>query len=196
MTFQNAAMASGLALGLLSGAAQAATITYDINQGIGSGSVVGTIETDATIGVISTANIVSFDLTLNGANGVTRTISSTDSKVLISGSDLTSTASNLFFDYGGNDDGFALFQQTLFTGQKYYCNAASSVTCFAGASVVPEAFDSPSAQFDRSLSGNQIIGTATSPVPLPASAPMFGAAILAFGALGYGVTRKTAAAAG
>lgn len=34
-----------------------------------------------------------------------------------------------------------------------------------------------------------------SAVPLPASAPMFGAAILALGAVGYGVKRKKAAAA-
>ena len=40
-------------------------------------------------------------------------------------------------------------------------------------------------------------GTLTSvvsPVPLPASAPMFGAAVLALGLVGYGVKRKKAAA--
>ena len=34
-----------------------------------------------------------------------------------------------------------------------------------------------------------------SPVPLPASAPMFGAALMAFGAIGYGLKRKKAAGA-
>ena len=37
--------------------------------------------------------------------------------------------------------------------------------------------------------------TIVTPVPLPASAPMFGAAILALGVAGYGVKRKKAAAA-
>ena len=37
--------------------------------------------------------------------------------------------------------------------------------------------------------------TVLSPVPLPASAPMFGAALLALGAVGYGVRFKKAAAA-
>lgn len=39
------------------------------------------------------------------------------------------------------------------------------------------------------------LSKALSPVPLPASAPMFGAALLALGAVGYGVKRKKAASA-
>ncbi|MDX7953451.1 hypothetical protein P7D22_19995, partial [Lichenihabitans sp. Uapishka_5] len=39
------------------------------------------------------------------------------------------------------------------------------------------------------------VNVGVSPVPLPASAPMFGAALLALGAVGYGMKRKKAAAA-
>ncbi|MCW6513182.1 FxDxF family PEP-CTERM protein [Lichenifustis flavocetrariae] len=39
------------------------------------------------------------------------------------------------------------------------------------------------------------VALSVSSVPLPASAPMFGAALLALGAVGYGVKRKKAAAA-
>ena len=41
----------------------------------------------------------------------------------------------------------------------------------------------------------EIRGNIVSTVPLPASAPMFGAALLAFGAVGYGIKRKKVAAA-
>ena len=42
-----------------------ANITYNVNLTFGSaGSMVGTITTDGTIGVLSTSNIVSWNLTL------------------------------------------------------------------------------------------------------------------------------------
>ena len=51
---------------LLGGAVLAAPITYNVNQTIGVGGVVGTIQTDGTIGVLATGNFLAWDLTLNG----------------------------------------------------------------------------------------------------------------------------------
>lgn len=48
---------------------------------------------------------------------------------------------------------------------------------------------------DTNYGHNSVAVFSVSAVPLPASAPMFGAALLAFGAVGYGVRRKKAAAA-
>ena len=49
---------------LLGGALQAAPITYNVNQTIGAGSVVGTVETDGTLGVLGTANFIAWNLAL------------------------------------------------------------------------------------------------------------------------------------
>lgn len=48
---------------------------------------------------------------------------------------------------------------------------------------------------DTNYGHNAVAVFSVSEVPLPASAPMFGAALLALGAVGYGVRRKKAAAA-
>lgn len=48
---------------------------------------------------------------------------------------------------------------------------------------------------DTNYGHNSVAVFAVSAVPLPSSAPMFGAALLAIGAVGYGVKRKKAAAA-
>jgi hypothetical protein len=55
-------------LPLILGAASlcsAGTITYDVAQTIGPGSVTGFIETDGTIGVLDNTNILDFNLLLN-----------------------------------------------------------------------------------------------------------------------------------
>lgn len=50
-------------------------------------------------------------------------------------------------------------------------------------------------QFSSGTPAFEFSNVAVSSVPLPASAPMFGAALLALGGLGYGMKRKKAAAA-
>ena len=160
---------------LLGGALQAAPITYNVNQTIGAGSVVGTVETDGTLGVLGTANFIAWNLALNGV-GASYVITDADSTVLVVGSDTTGTATDIFFNYSGADDGYLLFQQGLFSGMHYWCNATSSTTCFQGASVVPESFSDPSAQ-NEARSGNQIIATAAASVSEPASLALLAAAL-------------------
>ncbi len=98
-----------LGMVLLGGVAHAAPITYNINQSIGGGNVVGTIQTDGAIGVLSSGNFVAWNLTLNGI-GASYNITDANSVVQVQGSDTTATASNLFFDYSGADNGYLLFR--------------------------------------------------------------------------------------
>ena len=96
--------------------------------------------------------------------------------MLVVGSDTTGTATDIFFNYSGADDGYLLFQQGLFSGMHYWCNATSSTTCFQGASPAPESFSDPSAQ-NEARSGNQIIATAAASVSEPASLALLAAAL-------------------
>ena len=53
---------------LASSAASSANIVYSVNHAIGAGSIMGSIETDGTQGLISVANIVSWTLTASSAS--------------------------------------------------------------------------------------------------------------------------------
>ena len=46
---------------LCGGPILAAPITYNVNQTIGGGSVVGTVQTDGTIGVLDDVNFLAWD---------------------------------------------------------------------------------------------------------------------------------------
>src|ERR1019366_3589762 len=76
----------------------AATITYDVNRTIGAGSVIGFVETDGTIGVLSASNILDWNLVLNEGTNPTFDIlgplSGSNSVVGVVGADLSATATN------------------------------------------------------------------------------------------------------
>lgn len=174
MAFATFGLCTGLTLGLLSvgvGVCAAAPITYNIDQIVGVGSVVGTIETDGATGVLSTSDITSWNLMLNG-DGASFALSPANSVVQVVGNDLTATPTTLSFNFSGSDDGYLLFQDGLFSGMHYTCDATEADTCFQGASVIPEAFDSPSAQ-NVPESGVQVLATAAS-VPEPTSIAVLG----------------------
>ncbi len=156
----------------------ASPITYDIDQTIGEGSVTGTIQTDGATGILSSTDIIGWNLELNGV-GASFNLTNSNSGVFVSGSDVTATATDLLFNYSGTDNGHLLFQVSFGDGFNYYCDSPSLTTlCLQGASVVPQFFTDLSAQF-ASLTGNQIIATVpSSAVPEPAAAALLGSGLL------------------
>jgi hypothetical protein len=140
--------------------ADASPITYSVNEIIGGGSVLGQIQTDGTIGTLATANIVGWNLQLNGIGAATTlTSAGNQSSSYIAGNDLTATPSQLLFNFGGTGS-FMLFQHNLFSGAQYYCVDNTSSVCYAGqAAVIPGSIADPSAQH-VAMSGLVVIGTA------------------------------------
>jgi PEP-CTERM motif len=164
------------------GVCNAATIIFNVNQTIGAGSVTGTIQTDGATGVLGQTDVTGWNLQLNGV-GATLNLTNNNSHVFLEGSDVTATATNLFFNYSGGDQGYLLFQINFGSAMQYTCDAtANSGVCSQGASVVPQTISNASAQF-ASVAGNQIIGTAAvAGVPEPATWAMM---LLGFAGLGF-----------
>uniref|UniRef100_UPI0035CB16E5 hypothetical protein n=1 Tax=uncultured Sphingomonas sp. TaxID=158754 RepID=UPI0035CB16E5 len=166
-------------IAISSTAANATTVTYNVNQMIGLGGVEGTIQTDGTIGALTQSNVLGFDL-LVGGPGAAVELTNANSVIVTNGSNLSATASDLFFNYSG-PSGFLLFQLGSFgTGMHYYCNSSTAGTCFQGASAIPASFDSPSAQVEI-RAGNQSIASTMNAVPELDTWAML---ILGFGVMG------------
>ncbi len=138
-----------LTLAMLAGLSSAhAQTTYTVLQRIGKGSVKGTIVTDGKKGRLAASDIIGWSLTLDGP-GATVTLTNANSVVFLSGHDLSATAKHLIYNYNGKDDGFLVFQEHLYSGAQYWCNAVTTQNfdCAAGASVVPQTIGDKSAQY-------------------------------------------------
>jgi hypothetical protein len=117
------------------------------------------------------------------------TISSSDTPHAVygSGADITADATQISFNFSASDGGFLVFQQTMNSGQTYWCVNSNNSTCNDNESVVPQGFMDPSAQFaDRS--GTLVIASTAGTVPEPAT---WALTLLGFAGLGYAGFRRS-----
>lgn len=172
---------------LLAGAASAnaATITYDVDQIIGAGSVTGTVTTDGTIGPLAAGDFTAWSLLLTGAMGATFRLDPANSQVYeqTTDDDVVATKSKITFNFSGTDNGYLLFQEgTVHLGQQYWCNATFSGICLQGKSVSSVVY--PDSNFQNiAASGTQVIAG----VPEPSTWFLMA---LGFAALGTGAARR------
>ncbi len=156
---------------------QASATVFDVNRVIGTGSVTGFLETDGTLGVLSTGSIIDFQLTISapglsgGSPDVINFANST--QIFADGTALSATLTELTFDFlatglmilqGGNN-----FNFWCLDGLNRDCGGDDS-TEFVG-------FASPTAAVSYANVGAVVIGTVQStgvPVPMTLSLMMLG----------------------
>ena len=180
--FRSLAVAVALASAAIA-APSAQAATYIGNRAVGDGSVNFSITTDGTVGVLGSANILSYIIELTNLDG-TFTLTESNSARSIAGGSLSATANDLLFDFGGATGTYALFQApTIGSGDTFYCLQVSG--CFDPTGTPGEAVEATN---DFSFpyvarQGVQVIGSVATPgaVPEPATWAMM---LLGFGAVG------------
>jgi hypothetical protein len=181
-------------LALLSSAypCTAAVITYEVSRTIGAGSVTGFIETDGTIGVLNTSNILDWNLKLNNGTNtfdLLGPLSGSNSAEQVVGADLSATATQLLFDFSGGDGYMILQAPTLFSGFNFWCaQGGTSIQCSnepPGGTEIVNVFPAAANQF-TDLSGTIALGTTG--VPEPASWALL---ILGFAGVGFAGYRRS-----
>jgi len=174
---------------LMAASVASAAITYQVDQTIGLGSVVGTITTDGNTGTLGASDITAWNLNLNGV-GATLNLTNLNSGVFVTGGDVSATTHDLYFNFSGTPGDYLLFQVSFGDGYQYYCDAVSYTVCYEGATVTPQYVLDASEQ-NMPESGNQIIGVAGTPEPAA-----WALMLLGFCGLGAALrSRRTAAAA-
>jgi hypothetical protein len=145
--------------------AHANDITYDVDETIGSNSVVGTITTVAGVtGALTSADIVSTDLTFDGALEID---DPTGALTQVTGDDLTETATALYFNFSDSAVGYFI-PDALSVSDDEWRNA----TVGAEPDYSPAGFQGiyyiPVVQ-SEGVTGDVAIATAAPSVPEPSS---------------------------
>jgi hypothetical protein len=170
-------------IGMATGPAVAATI-YNLNIQSGGTSATGSITTDSTLGVLAEMNILDWNLRLE-TGGEFALVDGSNSGLLLFGTALTATESELFFDFSSVAGGLLVFQGPfLGSGRDALCLSDTTTQCYDDVSQVVVA---TAIQIDSfPMIGNvQIASVGT--VSLPAALPLFASAL---GGLGLAAWRR------
>ena len=153
-------------------------ITYNVSNSVGGGSISGTIETDGTIGILGSTNILDWNLLLNdGTSTFTNTgpLSGNNSQLFFTATtNLTATATQLLFNFSGPTGGVMFQNPTIGSSINYWCMQVGGSVCVGGSFVGEGVFVSKTLQ-TSGFEGTRVIGTAgASSVPEPTSVSLIG----------------------
>jgi hypothetical protein len=162
----------------------AASITYNMDLALGPGTITGFITTNGDIGVLSTGDVIDWNLTLSDG-AVSLTIQ--PGTVAVSGLSLTATSSGLFFDFSGVSGAFFGFPT-----DPYLCFEDATGACSLHPSTISMNLPGGIGPFLVSYSGNVEIASA---VPIPAALPLFASGLVGLGLLGWRRKRRARIAA-
>ncbi|WP_225883520.1 PEPxxWA-CTERM sorting domain-containing protein [Sphingomonas aliaeris] len=172
-----ALLGAAVAVSALSAATPALATVYVVNRTIGGASVIGTITTDSTIGVIREGNITDFSLTFDGSAGPLTANKATGTTIVV-GSALVASATEMTFDYSSSENGLILGMNDF---SAFLCSVSVDISCTGGDKGVTQIIYN-NAAFIQPLTGVQAFATvATAAVPEPAT---WGMMIAGFGVMG------------
>lgn len=154
------------------------TITSSVPTGNASqeDAVVGTITTNGTIGALTQADILSWNLNLidqlNSANDSNSTPA--DSYIYFAGNGLTATATGLFFNF--NTNGLFAIASGYNNGSAYFCfdsftTGLNADECYTGESIAPYSFFYDGVCTDSVVCGSAAPFTGTVPLNGSSSGP-------------------------
>ena len=181
------AVCAGIIILLASGQANATTV-YNLDRIIGAGTVTGFIETDGTIGVLSSANITNWVLTLTAPNlgGGSPDVIAADigSITALQGKALTASASVLTFDFDAVGSNYLFLlgtsQDNWWAIDTTGCSSSSS----SGEECIAE--DATTGDVTEAANRSGTIDFAVATVPVPAAVWLFGSGLLGL----IGVARR------
>ena len=165
-------------------AANAISITYDVNRTVDAGSVVGTITTDGTLGVLTTGNITNWVITLSAPNlrgGSPDVIDfATQTQTNLGGTATTATDTQLLFNFSLPGTNFFLLSGGSLN---FWCLETADCTGEGpGEHIGRNSLEFIlSAQTAIFTSGNLVFAQ-VSAIPVPAAVWLFGSAL---GLLGW-----------
>ncbi|MEM6808539.1 MAG: PEP-CTERM sorting domain-containing protein [Pseudomonadota bacterium] len=160
-----------------------AMFVYNVDRGIGDGSVTGTITTNGNQGLLDITDILDWDFLIAspGIGGGSTTVNSGNSSLIVdfNGTGITATLDALFFDFSAADTGFFFGNTTSIA----WCVFEDA--CYGTGGPAEGIFDGSS---PIELAGGQGITTIATRVPAPGA--LF---LLGLGLMGVALGRKPAA---